>query len=322
MQVKWYTLLSLGFIMIKLDRSSTIPISDQLVEQLRYHIASGIYKINDNLPPTRKLASQLNVSFHTVRKAYLKLVQEGILAAEKGSGYRVLARAPLTSEERLEQGATIVEEALQRLVGIGLEETDIDYLFQEQLALMDSATQDSKVVFVAPYLEIGEQFSHYISSILQINVEYSTLNNLEIKHQDADYILCRHADIQTVVEIFPRVDVLGLTLYLSPETLDRIAHLYTRETLGLITYNKESIPHLMTEIQITTGFSGQIFGASLEDGSSHLKQFIDQTDLVVFTPRCKRALHTFSKQEKTFTQIGHIVSQESIQAIQRLLPGL
>ena len=306
--------------MIKLDRSSTIPISDQLVEQLRYHIASGVYKIDETIPPTRKLASQLNVSFHTVRKAYLKLVDEGILAAQKGSGYTVLARAPLTSEERLEQGATIVQDALQRLVGIGLEEPDIDYLFQEQLTIMDSNTQETKVVFVSRYLEIGNQFSERVSSSLQLSVENSTLHTLE-RHQDADYFLCRHSDVQKVAEIFPRIDVLGLSLYLNPVTLDRIAHLYNQETLGLITYNKETIPFLMGEIQAETGFTGQIFGASLEEGSAHLKQFIDQTDLLVYTPRCKRSLLSYSKQENTFMPIEHLVSQESLHAIQTLIPG-
>ena len=309
-------------IMIKLDRSSTTPISDQLVEQLRFHIASGHYKVDESVPPTRKLASQLGVSFHTIRKAYLKLVEEGILSVQQGRGYTVLAKAPLTSEERLEQGAAIVQEALQRLVGIGLDESDIEYLFQEQLTILDSAPQYSKVLFVAPYLELGEQFAAFVSPILQSNVEQTVYKYIE-RHQDADYVLCRHADVQRLTDLFPRVDVLGISIYLNPDTLDRIAHLYKRETLGIITYYKETIPFLMAEIQSETGFTGQIFGASLEEGNSHLRQFIDQTDLVVFTPKCKRKLLSFFKQETTtFTPITHIVSNESLKGIQNMLPNL
>ena len=308
--------------MIKLDRSSTTPISDQLVEQLRFQIASGQYKVNESLPPTRKLASQLDVSFHTVRKAYLKLVDEGILAVQQGRGYSVLAKAPLTSEERLEQGAEIVQEALQKLVGIGLEESDIEYLFQEQLTILETASQDFKVLFATPYIELGEQIAAYVSSILQINIEYSLLRNLE-RHQDTDYILCRHADVHRINDLFPRIDVLGLTLYLHPGALDRVAHLYSRETLGIITYYKESIPFLMSEIQSETGFTGQIFGASLEEGNSHLRQFIDQTDLVVFTPKCKRKLLSFFKHdETTFKHITHVVSNESLKSIQEIVPNL
>lgn len=307
--------------MIKLDRSSTTPISDQLVEQLRFQIASGLYKVDESVPPTRKLASQLNVSFHTIRKAYHKLVDEGILVAQQGSGYRVQARTPLTSEERLEKGASIVQEALHRLVGIGLEESDIEYIFQEQLTYLESISQESKVLFVAPYIELGDQFTSFVSSTIQINVEQTTLRNIE-RHQDADYILCLHSYVQKIAEVSPRADVMGVSLYLNPSTLDRIAHLYNNDTLGLITYYRESIPFLMAEIQSETGFSGQIFGASLEEGSSHLNQFINQTDLVVFTPKCKRRLLSYSKQEKSFTPLTHIVSSESLKAIQAILPDV
>ena len=79
--------------MIEIDRSSSASVKDQLVEQLRFYIANGRYKVNEDLPATRKLAEQLGISFHTVRKAYQDLVEEGVLDARKGRGYRVTARA-------------------------------------------------------------------------------------------------------------------------------------------------------------------------------------------------------------------------------------
>ena len=307
--------------MIKIERSSGSSLTEQVAEQLKYQIASGVYNVDDTVPATRKLATQLGISFHTVRKAYQKLVEEGMLSAQQGSGYKVLARTPLSKEERLERGATIVQDALQRLVGLGLEETDIDYLFQEQLTIFDNMGQGPKVVYVAPYIEMAENCALSISSNLQIHLECSAFNTLE-EHHDADYFFCRHKDVHTVSELFPRVDVMGTSIYLSPHTLDRIAHLFAQETLGILTYYRETIPHLMSEIQAQTGFCGQIFGASLEEGTSHLNQFIDQTDLVVYTPRCKRRILSFSKKENMFTMISHEVSKPSLQAIQEVLPTL
>ena len=305
--------------MIKIERSSNISVADQLVEQLRYHIASGAFKVSELLPPTRKLADQLDISFHTVRKAYQQLVKEGILSVQQGSGYKVLARAPLSNEERLERGATIVQEALQRLVGIGLEEADIEYLVQDQLTIFETFSQEYKIVFLAPYQEMAAHCALNVSNAFQINVEHSTLSQMD-QHQDADHFLCRHQDVKQVTETFPRIDVLGTSVYLRPAALDRIAHLYSQETLGIVTYFRETIPHLMSEIQTQTGFTGQIFGASLEEGSSHLRQFIDQTDLVVFTPKCKRRLLSFTKKSHAFIPIDFLVSQESLASIQEILP--
>ena len=115
--------------MIRIDRSSGISVTVQLAEQLRYFIASSHYKVNETLPPTRKMAEQIGVSFHTVRKAYQLLVSEGILEVQQGSGYRVTVRTPLSNEDRLERGADIVQKALLQLVGLGMDEGEIEYLF-------------------------------------------------------------------------------------------------------------------------------------------------------------------------------------------------
>ena len=52
---------------ITIRRTSKTPVHEQLVEQLRYLIASGHYQIDQPLPSTRVLAKQLSISFHTVR---------------------------------------------------------------------------------------------------------------------------------------------------------------------------------------------------------------------------------------------------------------
>ena len=293
--------------------------SDQVAEQLRYQIASGTYKVNDVVPPTRKLGAQLGVSFHTIRKAYQKLVREGILQVLQGSGYKVLPPTPLTKEDGLERGASIVQEALHKLVGLGLGDSEIEYIFQEQLTAMDSTQENLKVVFVAPYMEMAENCATYISSSLQLQVEYATLNTIEA-HQDGDYFLCKHRDIQVLSERMPRIDILGISAYLTPQTLDRIAHLFPQETLGILAYHKETVPQLMAEIQAETNFSGQIFGASLDEGTSHLSQFMDQTNLVVYTRKCKRRILSLSKQEKTFMMISHLVSPPSLESIQNTIP--
>ena len=47
--------------MITLDRSSSVPVQDQLAEQLRFQIASGQYRVSETLPSTRGLARELGI---------------------------------------------------------------------------------------------------------------------------------------------------------------------------------------------------------------------------------------------------------------------
>lgn len=307
--------------MIEIDRSSNVSVKDQLVEQLRFYIASGRYKVNEDLPATRRLADQLGISFHTVRKAYQQLVGEGILESRKGRGYRVTARTPLSNEERLERGADIVQKSLLQLVGLGLEEGEIEYLVQEQLTVLNLDAQDLKLVFVAPYLEMAEQCVTQIGNLLQKSVDAATLRQLALI-RDADLIFCPTPLVRQLNESLPRIDTMGTTVYLTPNTLDRIARLLSHETLGLITYHANTIPLLMAEIQHQTGYDGQIFGASLEEGAKHLHQFIDQVDLIVYTPASRRRVLPFTKQGKPHHMISHVVSEQSLEMIQRLVPSL
>ncbi len=136
--------------MITLDRSSSTPVGEQLAEQLRYQIVSGRYRVGDALPSTRALGDQVGVSFHTVRKAYQALQADGLVEARVGSGYTVTEHVPLAKGERMERGAAVVHEALQRLLGLGLTEAEVEYLVHEQLGLLDHAGRARKVLFVAP----------------------------------------------------------------------------------------------------------------------------------------------------------------------------
>ena len=307
--------------MIKIDRKSSVSVPEQLAEQLRFLIASGHYKVNDLLPPTRKLGEQIGISFHTVRKAYNILVEEGALDAQQGRGYQVTARTPLSNEERLERGADIVQKALLQLVGLGLDEPEIEYLVQEQLTVLNLEAVDRKLVFVAPYLEMAEHCVAQIENDLQLPAETATLNQLDTI-QDADYIFCPTTLVKQLNESFPRIDIMGATTYLTPDTLDRIARLLTQETLGLVTYYAESIPYLMKDIQEQTGFEGQIFGASLEEGAKHMNQFIDQLDMIVYTPMSRRRVLPYTKRGKPNYVLTNVISEQSVQAIQRLIPSI
>src|SRR6056297_1235930 len=109
---------------IEVDSDAETPVRQQLIEQLRYLIATGHYAVQDPLPSTRSLGDQLGISFHTVRKAYQQLEEEGLLSAKVGSGYTVKERTPLAKSERIERGAKVVNETLQTLVGLGLSEAE------------------------------------------------------------------------------------------------------------------------------------------------------------------------------------------------------
>jgi GntR family transcriptional regulator len=306
--------------MISIDRASSTPVHDQLVEQLRYLIASGHYKIDETLPSTRTLGEQLGLSFHTVRKAYQRLEQEGLLASRVGSGFRVKERVQLRKEERMERGAAIAQEALQRMIGLGLQESEMEYLFQEQFALLEGGPERHKLVFAAPFREMAELCAEQLAAALQQPVEPVVLEHLE-RHRDADYLLARYADLRQAMTLVPRADALGVVTHLNPEALEQIVRLLPHQTLGIVTRFADAIPPLMSELRALTGFAGQMLAASIDDGTQHLGRFIDQTDLVVYTPQSRRRLQPLLAGDRRHTALTVIVSPASVEALRQAVPS-
>ena len=73
-------------IKFSLDYSSGVPIYRQIIDQIRFGIASGQLKIGEQLPTVRALAVELKVNLNTVSKAYRELEIKNILETQQGTG--------------------------------------------------------------------------------------------------------------------------------------------------------------------------------------------------------------------------------------------
>lgn len=78
--------------MIGIDLDDRRPLTDQIVDRLRYAIASGQLRPGDPLPPIRQLAGDLGIHFNTVARAYRALETKGLVRTVRGRGTRVTAR--------------------------------------------------------------------------------------------------------------------------------------------------------------------------------------------------------------------------------------
>ncbi|MBN1302350.1 MAG: GntR family transcriptional regulator [Melioribacteraceae bacterium] len=70
----------------KLDPKSGVPFYRQIIDQIRYGIASGNFKVGEQLPTVRALAVDLKVNLNTVSKAYKELEIQNIIETQQGTG--------------------------------------------------------------------------------------------------------------------------------------------------------------------------------------------------------------------------------------------
>jgi len=85
---------------LQIDPRSAAPAYRQLMDQVKYYLASGTLRPGDRLPSIREAARYLAVNPSTVVKAWSELEHEGVVERKQGKG--VFAR-------ELESGSTAVE---------------------------------------------------------------------------------------------------------------------------------------------------------------------------------------------------------------------
>src|SRR5512141_2244884 len=79
---------------IALDSHSSLPLHQQLYEELRRAILTGRLLPQQKVPSTRFLAQSLQISRTTVTQSYDRLLSEGYLETIVGSGTYVCAQLP------------------------------------------------------------------------------------------------------------------------------------------------------------------------------------------------------------------------------------
>ncbi len=86
---------------IQISLQDGVPIYRQIVNQVKYIVASGHLLPGEELPPIRVLAKQLLVTPNTIVKAYRELEMEGVVTKRRGAGtYVSESISPLARKEQ------------------------------------------------------------------------------------------------------------------------------------------------------------------------------------------------------------------------------
>ena len=120
--------------LITVDPQSGVPVYRQLMNQIKFHVASGLLAPGDELPSTRTLSADLGVNPMTVSKAYSYLEKEGVV--ERRPGLPLIVKAVGGGEirdrklDRLKEGLTPVVTIVRQL---GIDRDEASRLFERML---------------------------------------------------------------------------------------------------------------------------------------------------------------------------------------------
>ena len=116
-----------------------VPIYLQIVNQVKYLIASGRLEAGEELPPIRSLAEQLLINPNTVARAYRELEMAGVVTKRRTAGTYVSdTRSPLARRERMKIVTERVDALLAEARQMNIDTEVLLELIQERDQAMQS----------------------------------------------------------------------------------------------------------------------------------------------------------------------------------------
>ena len=129
---------------ITINLTDGVPIYRQIVNQVKYLVASGLLQPGEELPPIRTLALQLKVTPNTIVKAYGDLEIAGVIHKRQGSGTFVSEGRP--QQVALRERRRLIEQRIDALLAeahqLNFTADDILRMVRERKAEMDGSTAE------------------------------------------------------------------------------------------------------------------------------------------------------------------------------------
>ena len=101
------------------------PLYLQVIEQVKRRVAVGDLPPGTELPSIRELAAGLKVSVITIKRAYLELERDGVIATRQGKGSVVVDRPGLQTSIQESELREHLKQAISLGLLLGLSKTEM-----------------------------------------------------------------------------------------------------------------------------------------------------------------------------------------------------
>ena len=119
---------------LSIDDKDSRSIYLQIISQVKEHVRKGTLQPGDELPSVRELADSLEINMHTVRSAYLKLRDQGIINLRLGRRARIARLQQLVNTGNMEADLLVrLKELVTDALLMGFSPDDFRNLVNQQL---------------------------------------------------------------------------------------------------------------------------------------------------------------------------------------------
>ncbi len=284
------------------DKSSTVSIYQQLVDQIVRKVQSGELPAGKKIPTVREMADQINVARGTVKHAYEELERIGILKMTRGKGTFIVEQAQQESSAK-SRAIAAIERLLDEMESLSFSLQEIQMFFN--LKLRERMEQDHNVciIFIDCNPETLANIIHQISVLPNIEAHKLLLPDALKKpfviDDFADLIVTTSTHMNQLSGVVRNKEKLVQVVTApSGPTVAKMAML-AGKSAGIVCAS-ETYSHIIRRSMQNLELSCRDVETFLFGSSPHLESFLRHKDVLIvpndFLLFCSRAEGDFIRQ--------------------------
>lgn len=278
-----------------MDKSSTVSIYQQLVDQIVHKVQTGELFAGKKIPTVREMADQIGVARGTVKHAYEELERIGIIKMTRGKGTFIVEQAQQESSAK-SRAIAAIERLLDEMESLSFSLQEIQMFFN--LKLRERMEQDHNVciIFIDCNPETLANIIHQISVLPNIEAHKLLLSDVLKKpfviDDFADLIVTTSTHMNQLSGVVSNKEKLVQVVTApSGPTVAKMAML-AGKSVGIVCAS-ETYSHIIRRSMQNLELSCQNVETFLFGSSPHLESFLRHKDVLIvpndFLLFCSRA---------------------------------
>ncbi len=159
-----------------IDKNSSVPVANQIQEQIKLAVMIGIFRKGDTLPSIRDIEKQTGINRSQIHKAYLALRKSGLLVLTRGKG-SIVATATQSPRGIDESCRKLGNKIISRVRQMGLSPTAFARYLSRQA--QENERKAPLILYVDTHEENAAQRAEEISRLWQVPVTGIALRDLK-----------------------------------------------------------------------------------------------------------------------------------------------
>lgn len=268
---------------LRLDKNGSVPLSQQIYDQISSMIDDGMLLPGDKLPTERSLCEEYDITRATVKAAFSVLKNDGKITALRGSGSYI---AKMDSQSTLRAAQQAIASLMKRFPDTVIDSNELLALFQIELKKRSIAPRPVQIALIDCCVECTDMATAQLSNLKNVHCYGIILDDFisqpDKSIQDAELIFTTAKHYNDVVQLVPQKIDIVKTINMDFTTTSTIELAQIGSTANvMVLCNDEHYKNVMAEELLAFHNLKNVNYMTNSDSDDAIKRQLKKADVLI-----------------------------------------